>query len=354
MELIKIPIHELEAFTASEWFRALPDKPISYLRVTSYLNNPHALPEDIVLYCLYEKDRVLAYRTVFPARLSSGERFAWLSGNWVHPEYRRQGLSKRLLAEIDIDWNRKLMFTNYAPASLNLYLQTGLFHKVYSEGGFQFYQFLSTRNFLNKRFPKMSFLWPFADIVLKWMILTRLFFTKVYIGREFTVKKSQFPDEACYQLAEEQKTEYLFLRGKSELKWILDYPWVSSANKQNIRDYNFSSWAKQFEYRTVKFYKDSILAGFLLYSIRDGHLKTLHQHFSVDCYQVAARFLIREMVQGRFEFMTVLQPQLAKAIDEQKNTFLARGKRTHDTYASFPVDTIGKKIQDGDGDYIFT
>ncbi len=355
MELIKIRINELSAFAGGEWFAGLPDKPISLLRVNSYLKNPHALEDDPVLYFIKDNNRVLAYRTVFPARLTDEqERFAWLSGNWVHPDYRRQGFSKKLLKEIFVDWKSRLMFTNYAPASLDLYLKTKLFHEVYTAVGTRFYLFFRTKKLLQDRFRGLSFFLPLVDVVVSIVASIKVAAFSAKADSKFSIQKGQLPDEECYRLVEMQKDGHLFLRGKQELQWIFDYPWVSVTDRQNVGDYAFSSFAEQFEYYTAKFFKDGEFVGFLLYSIRDGHLKPLLYYSILDLSDAVAGFLVREMVEGQMEYLTVLDPDLSKVICRKKNPFLFSKKIGHSIYSSFPVINNNQKIQDGDGDFIFT
>ena len=179
MELKRICIKELDDFIRSDWFQTLPDKPISSFRVDSYLKNPHSLPDDPVLYFLKEDDRICAYRTVFVGQLINDEtRFAWLSGNWVHPEFRRTGLSEKLLNEIIIDWKRRLVFTNYAPESLQLYQKTKQFYPFYEATGRRFYLFAKTQKLFSKRYPKFSLIWKLADPLIHFFASVKVLFSE--------------------------------------------------------------------------------------------------------------------------------------------------------------------------------
>ena len=102
MEIKKIKLSGLEEFIKGEQFRLLKDKPISSFRQLSQVHNPHGQKNDIVLYLGFIEEKLVAYRSVFGDYIFKSEkktRFAWCSGNWVHPDHRRKGLSKLLLYE---------------------------------------------------------------------------------------------------------------------------------------------------------------------------------------------------------------------------------------------------------------
>lgn len=355
MKLKKIRLHELEQFLESEAFRSIDPKPISPFRVKSYMNNPHGEPDDFVLYYLHVGDTLIGYRTLFAAKLTNqSDRFAWLSGNWVHPDYRRQGFSEKLLNEIMIDWDHRLMFTNYAPASLQLYLKSKQFQPIYNAEGERFYLFARTKSLLKDRLKGIGGVLTAADFFIRLIASLSCFFHKPWQNSDYEIRLQEFPDEMCLKMTEEEQPNYLFKRGEKELKWIFDYSWISTKDSSFSGNYAFSSYAKSFHYQTASFYSGNKLVGFLVYSFRDGHLKTVHSHLPIEALPVAARFLINQAAKNKIEFLTVLNPGLVQEIKKTSNPFLWSKKFEHVIYASFNVATEELKIQDGDGDFIFT
>lgn len=355
MKLKKIRLHELEQFLESEAFRSIAPKPISPFRVKSYMNNPHGEPDDFVLYYLHIDDTLIAYRTLFAAKLTNQtDRFAWLSGNWVHPDYRRQGFSEKLLNEIMIDWDHRLMFTNYAPASLQLYLKSKQFQPIYEAEGERFYLFAKTRSLLKDRFKGIGVLLTVADFFIRLTASLFCFFHKSGQNPSYEIRLQKLPDEPCLKIAEVEQSDYLFQRGKKELKWIFSYPWISTSDSSFSENYAFSSYAKSFHYQVASFYSEHKLIGFLVYSLRGGHLKTVHSHLPVKALSDAAGFLINQAVKNKIEFLTVLNPGLVQEIKTTSNPFLWSKNFEHVIYASFNVAMEELKIQDGDGDFIFT
>jgi len=134
---------EIAIWLRSESFKNYEFIPLSQLRAESYINNPHANPDDPLVFMLMKVDQVIAFRTVLPDKWYSKDgqtiRFAWLSGSWVHPSYRRKGYSTHLLKAVEKHWQGRLMYTNNAAASKKLYDKTCNFVSVAKFSGIRFY-----------------------------------------------------------------------------------------------------------------------------------------------------------------------------------------------------------------------
>ena len=121
MDIRVYTLDELESHIQRTYSNPEEMIPLSPLRLNSYLRNPRAEKTDPVLFELWLNERPVAYRTVLPDLLfdleGNSSRFAWLSGNWVDPEFRRKGLSTKLLQRAEALWDGRLFYTNYAPAS---------------------------------------------------------------------------------------------------------------------------------------------------------------------------------------------------------------------------------------------
>ena len=137
MDLISYTLEDLKSHQFQAFYSNKEVAPLSPLRLQSYLKNPRADQRDHILFELRHKDRLIAYRTLLPDcfydHLGNSHRFAWLSGNYVDPEYRRQGYSTRLLQLAEEHWDGRLMYTNYAPVSKAVYDQTGQFRVLNSK-----------------------------------------------------------------------------------------------------------------------------------------------------------------------------------------------------------------------------
>ncbi len=355
MRIEKIALHELDEFIRSDQYKQFEVKPITPMRAASYLRNPHARPGDNVLYMLLERSKLIAFRTLFADKLvGEDEPFGWLSGNWVHPDYRRHGHSEKLLEEAFSDWNGRLMFTNYAPASLELYMKSGKFDSIYSAEGTRFYLFAKPSKLLAERMPGWKFLLYLFDVVVSIVasVKTAFFNSKQLAG--FETKLVEGFDDECASLLKAGADQKIFDRNKKSFRWIFSYPWVSTADKRFLKNYPFSSFSDSFRYETLKIYAGETLKGFVFYSVRDKHLRTLYHSLTPETVKIAAQHLSNLAAAEKIETATVLDPELAKAVAESKKPFIKAKNIEHRIYSSFKFEQENKKIQSGDGDFVFS
>ncbi|QIA06901.1 GNAT family protein [Draconibacterium halophilum] len=234
LQIKKIRIKELENFVNSKEFQNYEVVPISPIRAQSYLANPHAKPEDIVLYLGFIDNKLIAFRSLFADTLNSdGQliRFGWCSGNWVHKQHRRFGYSEQLLREAYKDWNKKLLFTNYAPNSEKLYLKTGLFQAIHQFEGVRAYLHAKTAKFFPTKInPLTKLLFNVIDFFIGLIVrlITAFYHTKKDYKLSFI--ETEKPDETCFEFLKSNPVNSVFNRNETELKWIFEHPWISQQN----------------------------------------------------------------------------------------------------------------------------
>lgn len=359
-EIRKIRLNELYDFVNSKIYRQFLTIPITGLRANSYINNPHSQPDDVVVYLGFIQNQLVAFRTLFADCIKCEDenvRFAWCSGNWVHPDFRRKGFSELLLNEAFIDWNGKLMFTNYAPHSEKLYLKSGNFHAVHQFNGFRGYLFpkaLKLIQVANKNwFTKALF--SIVDLGISVISSARLWFFSEKQNPDFRFKTAQYPDEDCYKITQNNTTKCLFNRGEEEFKWIFLFPWISDNEAYKSVNYPFSSYSNSFYYKTLKVFVQNKLVGFFIFSVREGHLKTLHFNIPEGIEKEVATYLKQFCAKHKIEVLTVYKYELAQQLFAQKFPFLHAKKFGQKVYSSFEIKDIDNYVfQDGDGDVIFT
>lgn len=359
-EINKIRLSELEDFVGSNVFRQLPVVPITPARAKSYLHNPRANPEDVVLYLAFVNGQLVAFRSLFADVVFTGKekiRFGWCSGTWVHPSFRRKGFSKQLLLEAYKDWNGKLMLTNYTPASEQLLVDTGLFHSIHRFQGVRAYLFPKTRKLLplaNRNvFFKLFF--SVVDFGIAMVSAFRIAFYKEKTTPVFRFETSTFPDEECFRFVNEKNAGSLFTRKEKELKWIFENPWISTSDSSYMERYPFTSFSNAFVYQTIKVYEKNEFAGFFIFSVREEHLKTLHFQVSDGTAKEVAAYLRKYCKTHNIEMATIYNTGVANALIKQKFPFLRVKNFGQHIYSSFEISQSETfKVQDGDGDVFFT
>ena len=360
LEIQKIRINELGNFVESETYNLHSTVPITPERAKSYINNPNAKPEDVVIYLGFIEKKMIAFRTLFAAKINSNNHqihFGWCSGNWVHPEFRRLGFSEQLLKEAYSDWDKKLMFTNYAPNSENLYLKTGWFQAIHKFDGVRGYLFTKTR----KRFAKdntkgvSKFAYIILDVLISIISSFQVLFFNNKQNNNVRFETISTPDKQCFEFNNQDNFKFLFNREEKELKWIFQFPWLSSADNSLIQKYPFSSFSKSFYYQTVKIFAENKFEGYFIFSVREGHLKTLYFNIRQGFEKEITLFLKQFCVENKIEIITVYNSTLAKQFFKQKFPFLHVKKYGQKIYSSIDLKNNSKyQFQDGDGDVIFT
>jgi GNAT superfamily N-acetyltransferase len=359
-EIRKVRLSELGSFIESESFGQLANIPVTPARAKSYIKNPHGLPDDVVLLMAFTDGQLVAFRSLFAGTVQKGReriRFGWCSGNWVHPQYRKKGLSKRLLTEAYADWNGRLMFTNYAPESENLYLKTGWFHEIHRYEGMRGYLFLKKERLMNliknKSIPSslVSLLSHCIYLVARY---------RVYMsGRKGDMKlqfeESEYPDITCFRFLHDNPRNFLFVRNEEDWNWIFGYPWITGSSIELKNRYPFSSVSENFYYRTIKVQQNGVLAGFFIIMVREGHLKTLFFLLKPDVEKDVAGYIRMFAAREKLEMATVYHPEVARYFLTDNWPFIYVKKFGQKIYSTFDTGiSVSHEIRDSEGDYIFT
>lgn len=360
MRIQKIKLEELQAFIKSKLYSNLPVVPITPLRVDSYLSNPNSLEKDTVLYMGFIEDELIAFRTVWAEIIHSGStpsRFGWCSGNWVHPHHRRRGHSERLLEEIYGDWKGKLMFTNYAPSSEQLYIKTGWFKPIHQYDGIRAYLFpslLELKGRPGKKSIKNS-LFRLADNLIRVTASVRCKFYREKVTEGIVFEETEQPDKSCLDLLDEQASKHVFHRDSKTLKWIFDYPWISNTDNSFQTKYPFSSYSKDFHYRTVKISIKEKLAGFFIYSVNNGHFKLLTTLTTKPIEKHISQYVRSLSAGSHLKTVTIYNSRIAEDFFDKRFPFLRVRHYGQKIYSTFETGASNQKLfQDADGDSFFT
>ncbi|MEJ2100438.1 MAG: GNAT family N-acetyltransferase, partial [Desulfobacterales bacterium] len=101
--------------------------PISLIRAQSQTKNPHAHPDDVVLLVAFHQNRCVAYHGLLPGLLKSHEnssKVCWLVTFFVSPDYRKKGIGKLLVKDIQ-SLNTDLVTTGPTKAAEGVYRSMG-------------------------------------------------------------------------------------------------------------------------------------------------------------------------------------------------------------------------------------
>jgi GNAT superfamily N-acetyltransferase len=356
MELIKVKLNELKAFCDGDLFRAFSPKPLSPLRVASYLNNPRANPDDIVLYLYVENEQPVAFRSILPdSILLQGKetRFGWCSGVWVSPGHRGQKLSQRLLIEVFRDWDDRLMFTNYTKTSEHCNTATGKFRIIKQRTGLRFYLYPNFNRICRGR-KHYRYIRPVLPLLT--VLTGAVSFVQSLIGtRNRTEHYVELPglDEECKAHLDQFPATF-FDRKARELTWMIQYPWVMPDDHAGFV-YPFSYAGIHYRLRVVKIMEGNRFAGFFIYTVVHARMKVICHFVREDQYDRMAATVFALAKKNRIEYLTALDPAMAQRLKKSNRCFAFAKSYTSHIYGSWEVPNENRLlIFDGDGDNCFT
>ncbi|MFP4557373.1 MAG: GNAT family N-acetyltransferase [Bacteroidales bacterium] len=365
IDIKRIRILELNELVSSPSYAEWEVVPISRHRAKSYINNPRSISSDVVMYLAYMGNKLVGYRTILPDEIFSNNervRVGWLSGNWVHPQHRREGVSTELFNAAYSDWEGMLLYTNYAPESKAVYDKTSRFSYVNSCLGRRFYLRSCLRILLPPKghFYKLFLpVWYLADFLFS--IFNPLpFITKhLRLGKDVTFEYLSKPDDELLSAFHEFTSRTLTKRSKEELLWISEYPWlVSSPLGDRIgTKYFFSSAPKRFDQFFVKVYLNGRFAGFLIGNLNNRMFSVPYVYCSEDDSLTFSKIILKHAGKLNAAFFTVFNKNISNklkgvfpfgllSLSQKRNFYVTTNLHHH-------IQKEEKKFIEGDGDSVF-
>lgn len=353
-------ISELPAFIASEKYIACGNIPVSPERVSSYVANPRSDPEMPVLFTLTDREKIIAYRTLLPD-LFYGKKgtvpFAWLSGNFVDPAYRRQGLSTKLFRTVEEAWEGRLIYTNYAPASRAVYDKSGVFSEFLVRPGKRYYLRSALYPLLKER-VRMPGLLKSGDRILNGVHDLFISGGTYPVENGIRVEEISGLDAELSELIRESVAGSLFARGPQELDWIRKLPWLTSDAAQSLPgSYQFTRQADPFISQWYKLSSEKGTA-FLWITVVADKCSVPYCFTNDELLTAAARQIVfNTMIRYHCSHITIRHPELGPLLGTKRNPFLLSRKMPQRYFAHTAVAElipVHPEVFDGDGDCVFT
>jgi GNAT superfamily N-acetyltransferase len=367
LEFRELNRRQLLKYVESDQFGEGRDIPISFHRAIAQTKNPRLGEEDILLVLALEKDQLVGYAGVLPDTYfgdgSSEQKIGWLSCLWVSPTNRGFGIGQSLIEKSLELWDGNILSADYAPETKKLYDQTSKFNGTpLSLQGIRLYVKSDLENLLPPKHAAFGSIKPVLKI-LDFIVNTAINLRLLFVKQDISSLNTEFVDsvdEEIEQLIQAKQENQLFKRGKEELNWMLQNPWIlSAASKDPINaKYYFSSVVKSFEYKVVKIRNSSnTLTGFMILAIRNNSLKIPYLYHT-DGLEDISMFLNHYLLKWKIKTFTIYHYDLQEHL--RKTSSPALFKKTLFRNYMIPKKlnlnhNQGRhKIQDGDADCGFT
>lgn len=367
MEIVTYNAAELKAFVNSDEFDRLEVLPISRHRALSHVNNPRLDPEKNLLYVAYKGAKVVGYRLMLCDHIYLNDEpkpIGWYSCVWVDAEMRGQGIAKRMVSQVFDEWGTDIVYADPVPESENLYIRTGKFQGPILLNGIRLYVRATLEQVIMNKKPQWKWsrrLWSFTDELLNLLHDGKISEHRQRMDRwGHWTKLDGVDDEVAAFIKPFQKNE-LFRRGKDDLNWITQYPWIRQGTRLPEDDkYYFSSVEDRMKYIHVRVNDPrGIIIGYMLVEIRDDHLKVPYAYFKRDQTPRMASVLWQLTLDRRIETVTVFHPLLVMHFKRNRYPAIFAKTVTRNYYAANHLHQYFKtgdelNFMEGDGDQAFT
>jgi GNAT superfamily N-acetyltransferase len=315
----------------------------------------------------YIDNKMVGYIGVLPDFIfldDKPEKIFWISGYWVHQDYRGKKIAQTLLKNCIEDCNYRAIYTNYSPYSKRAFDKSGHFIDLKKNKGIRLYIRSDLQTILPPKktiYQRNKSLLKIIDWKINIILDLRLFFKKVDID----LTKYKFVTEIDFEMEQfinQKTTNYIFQRGANELKWIIDFPWIKDIELDidNTKNrYNFSSFSNDFSNIIFKLYNsENQIAAVVFLTKRDSILNIPYLFCNAEVFPEIERIINFLIKTQKISTFTCYNEEFANYL--QKNNTFAIAKKSisrHYVITKFFEDRIifeNTNIQDGDGDCVFT
>lgn len=367
IEIKQLNKKQLLEYVRSPHFGAGDDIPITMHRALSQAVNPRLDEEDIIMLMAVDQDNLVGYLGVLPDLIFLPNRapikIGWLSCLWVSPLARGKGIGLKLITESLALWNNNILSADYVPATKTLYDRTNQFEeKPYSRKGIRLYIKSDLQHILPPKkaiFHKTKWLLQAIDFGANGLLNLRLKFFKEDLSHIRIEYIDHINDEVNDFILSKQERQ-LFKRTQADLNWIIQNPWILSADKKDDlnKKYYFSSTAKLFHFSTlvIRNSNNKIIA-FLIFARRDTTLKLPYLYHD-NCMDTVIKVINHHLIEWNIRTFTTFHPELTQHLSVHRTPALytrslERNYMLSSTLKDAIIDAY-MEIQDGDGDCGFT
>lgn len=355
--------NEMNELINSEKFYNLINIPISLQRAVSQINNPRATDDDVILVVVYDENKAVGYLGVLPDFLfweNNKEKFGWLTCFWVDDEYKSKNVAANLFLRVIRAWNKKIFITNIVPWLEPVYQKTNIFQPTIYKNGLRTYMRFNFSEILppkHKFFSNIAPILKTVDLFLNLVHDIRISIFGKYKLNNIRLEYINSLDEKTTSFIDAYKKKYWNQRGKPELDWIRQYPWIiqGAKNDFNSTKYYFTSLSKRFFYQTVRFSNNNNdIIGVILISIRDNNLNVPFVYVNLSNKDTIIKFLINTMIELKLNMLTVFNDDLISSAKNVRSPFYFKKIVKKPYFISKQFEFIKElNFQDGDGDCAF-
>jgi hypothetical protein len=365
MRIEEITIGQLGEFITSPRFKQQKILPITVHRALSQIKNPRANQEDVVLFIAFdEADQIVAYAGALPDLIHDNIKVAWNSC-WYTDTTVNKTIALPLFFAFLKRWQGKILMQDLTSHTKEIIKNLSYFKFIRKIDGMRIFIRFYSSEILCKKYNSLSkirFIFKFADAILNIFVMLRLFIWKIFhpLLKDIHSEEVITIDDRVKSFIELNNTLEICKRGKPELDWICENPWIINKNKMNadlLEKYHFSSLAESFSYKRLKILKGDDLICFCILKERNHHFEIPYLYCGDENIPVSINALIHYLIHEKALSFAYFNPRLTQVKLDRRFPSIYRKKLLRELVVSKELEmTVSDKIkiQDGDGDSVFT
>lgn len=364
MRFQEITIGELTSFIKSDLYKNSKNLPITEQRAFSQAKNPRANSNDVALIIAVGKtEQIVGFIGALPEKLPNNPslKIAWNSCWWIDP-INGKGTAMPLFIHFLKSWDNNVMFRDLTPKTDAILSRFNQFEKVKKLRGYRYFLRLNSAEIFcnkNKNWCYFKSILKVVDAIFNFGVSLKNKSFLLPKNNSVTVKKIDKIDEEVEIFIKNKQQNELFKRGKKELNWILENPWIVKKSKvKSNQFYYFSDSAKKFDNSVFKLYdKNNTLLAVLFLTNNNGLVKMPYSYFDTENIPEILTFLFSYLIEIKATSILLFNPLLNQAIQKTKNSFWHIKEDEKDFVVSKKLVPFLPKdfhFQDGESDFVFT
>ena len=367
MEIKTFTVADLKTALLSENFWLTKTLPITKHRALSYTHNPRADKDDVVLLVAYQDNQVIGYLGILPDKLFVNKdvyKFGWLTSWWVNPCCATTGVGAVLLFRALNAYHQYLGVSGGSREARKSLNASQKFSNIKTLKGLDIRFRFNATNAVSRKAPTMKIfrvLFKTFDAVTDEIVNLRgyLWQRRNNLCQRLTFEYISAIDDETDRFIQRHHQQDLTRRGRSDLSWIMIYPWVLSTPLKDSasRRYFFSSRSDRFWYLGVKvFEQNHEMIGFFMLKVRDDRMSVVYSFFESRHAASVTAAVVYHTLAMDVGTLSLYDEQLVKSFSELRCPYwsakaVSRGFFLSKAFAGMPL--AAGRLHGGDGDLAF-
>ena len=367
MEIKTFTVADLKTALLAEDFWLTKTLPITKHRAISYIHNPRADKDDLVLLVAYQNNQVIGYLGILPDKIfvnNAVYKFGWLTSWWVDPCSATTGVGAILLFKALNAYHQHLGVSGGSKEARKTLQASQRFIALKTLKGLDIRLRLNVTRAIPQKLSTMKIfqVWfKIFDVMVDEIVNLRNFFWKRRnnICQRLSYEYISSIDEETGHFIQRHHQHDLTRKGKKDLSWMMIYPWILSAplNDSASRRYYFSSLCNRFLYLGVKVFEQlSGMIGFFMLKVRDDRISVEYSYFESQHASAITAAVVYHTLAMDVSVLSLYDEQLVASFSELRCPYwsakpVSRGFFLSKAFADIPLTEC--RLHGGDGDLGF-